>query len=206
MAQVFFKHSYVQKFPHGNAKFKQLGHLNAAASSQCGSAVPTASVASAAGAAGSGSFYWYDAASAGNLIQLPPVSSTWSTFYSADFTSGVATGASIFGSANTTNVAGWLELTAAANSLNGAISVDAGVDAPAYKVEFDVYPNPVANELHIRPEKTPQTLQITNLVGKVQKQGDYAPVVTVSDLASGVYHIQLIYPDRHVESRKFIKY
>lgn len=108
------------------------------ASSQCGVNIPTASVASAAGAAGTGSFYWYDAATAGNLIQLPPVSSTWSTFYSADFTSGVATGASIFGSANTTNVAGWLELTAATNSLNGAISVDAGVDAPAYKVEFDV--------------------------------------------------------------------
>ena len=75
-----------------------------------------------------------------------------------------------------------------------------------YRVEFDLYPNPVADELHIRPEKTPQTLQITNLVGKVQKQGDYTPVVIVSDLASGVYHIQLIYPDRHVESRKFIKY
>jgi len=108
------------------------------ASSQCGVNIPTASVASAAGTAGTGSFYWYDAATAGNLIQLPPVSSTWSTFYTADFTTGVATGASIFGAANTTNVAGWLELTAAANSLNGAISVDAGVDAPAYKVEFDV--------------------------------------------------------------------
>jgi len=107
-------------------------------STQCGTQAPTASVASNAGVDGTGMYYWFDAATAGNLVQNPPVSSTWSTFYTADFTSGVATGASIFGSANTTNVAGWLELTAAANSLNGAISVDAGVDAPAYKVEFDV--------------------------------------------------------------------
>jgi hypothetical protein len=108
------------------------------ASSQCGLGVPAASVSSTAGAVGTGSFYWYDAATAGNVLQLPPVSSTWSTFYTTDFASGVATGASIFGSANTVNVPGWLELTAAANSLNGAISVDAGVNAPAYKVEFDV--------------------------------------------------------------------
>jgi len=111
----------------------------ATASSQCGSAVPTASVASAAGAAGSGSFYWYDAASAGNLIQLPPVSSSWTTFFNDDFSGAtVATGADINGSANLTNVPGWLELTAAAGGLNGGITVAAGVNAPAYKVEFDV--------------------------------------------------------------------
>lgn len=75
-----------------------------------------------------------------------------------------------------------------------------------YRVEFSVYPNPVVNELHIKPEQAPQSLQVTNLVGGVQIQGEYSPIVNVSELASGTYFIQLIYPDRHVESRKFIKY
>jgi hypothetical protein len=44
----------------------------ATASSQCGIGVPAASVASAAGTSGTGSFYWYDAATAGSLIQSPP--------------------------------------------------------------------------------------------------------------------------------------
>ncbi len=75
-----------------------------------------------------------------------------------------------------------------------------------YRVEFAVYPNPVVSELHIKPEHEPQTLQVTNLAGGVQIQGAYTPVLNVSELASGTYFIQLIYPDRHIESRKFIKY
>ena len=44
----------------------------ATSSSQCGVGVPTASVASGAGAAGSGSFFWYDAATNGSIVQSPP--------------------------------------------------------------------------------------------------------------------------------------
>lgn len=75
-----------------------------------------------------------------------------------------------------------------------------------YRVEFDIYPNPVVSELHIKPEHAPQSLQVTNIVGKVYKQEAYTPVLSVADLAAGTYFIQLVYPDRHVESRKFIKY
>lgn len=110
----------------------------ATASSQCGVGIPTASVASGAGAAGSGSFYWYDAATAGNLIQLPPVSSAWTNFYNTDFNTSITAGASISGSASTTAIPGWLQLTGAVNSQQGGITVEPGINKPAYKVEFDV--------------------------------------------------------------------
>ena len=119
-------------------------------STQCGTQVPTASVASAAGVDGTGMFYWYDAATAGNVVQNPPVASTWTTFFTDDFSGAtVATGAVTNGSANLTNVAGWLELTPASASQLGGITVNEGVDAEAYKVEFDVRTtnslNPVAD-------------------------------------------------------------
>ncbi len=110
----------------------------ATASSQCGVGIPTGSVASGAGAAGSGSFYWYDAATAGNLIQLPPVSSVWTNFYTTDFNTGVTAGATTSGSASTTAIPGWLQLTGAVNSQQGGITVEPGINMPAYKVEFDV--------------------------------------------------------------------
>ena len=75
-----------------------------------------------------------------------------------------------------------------------------------YRVEFTIYPNPTANELHIKSGQIPQSIQVTNLVGKVCSQGDYTPTLNVSELQTGTYFLQLIYPDRHVESRKFIKY
>lgn len=110
----------------------------AAPSSQCGVGVPTASVASGAGAAGSGSFYWYDAATAGNIVQMPPVASTWSTFYTTDFNTGTSPGATESGTATTAAIPGWLQLTGAVNSQQGGITVAPGINAPAYKVEFDV--------------------------------------------------------------------
>jgi hypothetical protein len=110
----------------------------AAPSSQCGVGVPTASVASGAGAAGSGSFYWYDAATAGTIVQMPPVASTWSTFYTTDFNTGTSPGAIESGTATTTAIPGWLQLTGAVNSQQGGITVTQGINAPAYKVEFDV--------------------------------------------------------------------
>jgi hypothetical protein len=106
-------------------------------SSQCGAQVPTASVASNAGASGTGSFYWYDAATAGTLLQTPPLAA-YTTFYSNDFTNTtIGAGASLNGVANLTNVAGQLELTPNTGSQLGGITVDAGVNAQAYKVDFD---------------------------------------------------------------------
>lgn len=111
-------------------------------STQCGTAVPTASVASAAGAAGTGQYFWYNAATAGTLLQTPPTGA-YTTFYSNDFTNTtIGAGATLSGVASLTNVAGQLQLTPNALSQLGGITVDAGVNAIAYKVDFDFSTTP----------------------------------------------------------------
>ena len=69
---------------------------------------------------------------------MPPVASTWSTFYTTDFNTGTSLGATESGTATTTAIPGWLQLTGAVNSQQGGITVAQGINAPAYKVEFDV--------------------------------------------------------------------
>jgi len=116
--------------------------VTATNSSQCGTAVPTASVASAAGAAGAGQFFWYNAATAGSTLQTPPTAA-YTTFYSNDFTNTtIGAGATLSGVASLTNVAGQLQLTPNATSQLGGITVDAGVNAIAYKVDFDFSTTP----------------------------------------------------------------
>ena len=111
-------------------------------SSQCGTAVPTASVASSAGAAGAGQYYWYNAATAGTLLQTPPTGA-YTTFYSNDFTNTtIGAGAILSGVASLTNVAGQLQLTPNALTQLGGITVNAGVNAVAYKVDFDFTATP----------------------------------------------------------------
>lgn len=111
-------------------------------STQCGTAVPTASVASAAGAAGTGQYFWYNAATAGTLLQTPPTGA-YTTFYSNDFTNTtIGAGATLSGVASLTNVAGQLQLTPNSLSQLGGITVDAGVNAIAYKVDFDFSTTP----------------------------------------------------------------
>lgn len=103
---------------------------------------PLAAVASTAGTNGSGQFFWYNAATNGTIVQNPPVSSTYTTFYSNDFTNTtIGTGASLTGVASLTNVLGQLELTPNALSQQGGILVAAGVNAQKYKVDFDFATN-----------------------------------------------------------------
>jgi len=112
-------------------------------SSQCGTQVPTASVASTAGASGTGQMYWYDAATNGNVLQNPPASAAYSTYYSNDFTSTtIGAGATLSGVASLTAVPGVLQLTPNATSQLGGITVDGGSYGFAYKVDFDVTTTP----------------------------------------------------------------
>ena len=106
-------------------------------SSQCGTIVPTASVASSAGVNGAGLYFWNSAASNGTVLQTPPLSG-WNTFYSDNFTGPlVAPGASLSGIANLNTVPGWLQLLSNNISQFGGITVAPGINAQAYKVEFD---------------------------------------------------------------------
>lgn len=112
-------------------------------SSQCGSAIPTASVASGAGTAGSGQYFWYNAATNGTALQAPPIGA-YTNFYSNDFTNTtIGAGASLSGVASLTAVAGQLQLTPNLTSQLGGLTVDAGVNAAAYKVDFDFTTSPV---------------------------------------------------------------
>lgn len=111
-------------------------------STQCGTNTPLAAVASTAGVNGSGQFFWYNAASNGTIVQNPPVSSTYTTFYSNDFTATtIGAGATLTGVASLTNVLGQLELTPNTTSQQGGILVAAGVNAQKYKVDFDFATN-----------------------------------------------------------------
>jgi hypothetical protein len=108
-------------------------------SAQCGTNTPLAAVASTAGTAGSGQFYWYNAATNGTIVQNPPVSSTYTTFYSNNFSNlTIGTGATLTGVANLTGVLGQLQLTPNALSQQGGIMVSPGVNAQKYKVDFDM--------------------------------------------------------------------
>ena len=109
----------------------------AANSTQCGLAIPTASVASTAGTAGTGSYNWFDAATAGNLLQGQAFGAL-SPYYTNDFSSSTLTNASITGSANVT-VGGVLEITPNSTSQAGSFTVNAsGVNSNKYSMAFDL--------------------------------------------------------------------
>ena len=107
-------------------------------STQCGLGTPTASVASTAGVAGTGQYFWYSAAVNGNNLQSPPVGA-YTTFYTENFTGpAIATGATLSGSANLLNNPGELQLFNNFSNELGGITVAAGVNANAYIVDFDL--------------------------------------------------------------------
>jgi hypothetical protein len=107
-------------------------------STQCGLAVPGASVASTSGANGSGSYYWYNSSTNGNILQAPPLG-PYTMFYQNNFSATtIGVGATLTGSANLINHPGELQLFNQANNAIGGILVSAGVNANAYMVDFDV--------------------------------------------------------------------
>lgn len=107
-------------------------------STQCGLGTPTASVASTAGASGTGQYFWYSAAVNGNNLQSPPVGA-YTTFYTENFAGpAIAAGATLSGSANLLNYPGELQLFNNFSNQLGGITVAAGVNANSYIVDFDL--------------------------------------------------------------------
>ena len=104
---------------------------------QCGPQVPTASVASTAGAEGSGIFLWYDAATDGNLLQGASYGSTLSPWWSNDFSSSTLTDATLGGVAAIAD--GKLTLNPNATSTGGNLVVNAsGQNATMFHTGFDM--------------------------------------------------------------------
>ena len=107
-------------------------------STQCGTQVPTASVASAAGLDGTGDYYWYNAATSGTIVQ----SSSWLTQYEDNFGGPtVSPNGLLTGVASLTATPGWLQLTSNVNSQQGGLTVQPGVNGIEYKIDFDFKSN-----------------------------------------------------------------
>lgn len=109
----------------------------ATASAQCGPGIPTASVASLAGAQGSGTFLWYSAPTGGTLLQGAALSTTASNYYSNTFDSATLTNAFISGAASING--GILTLQPAVVSQSGGFTVNpSGVNSTIFQISFDV--------------------------------------------------------------------
>ncbi len=103
---------------------------------QCGTQVPTASVASTAGAAGSGTMNWFSASTGGTLMQgnaYGPLS----TYYTNDFSNLTFTNSFVTGVAAIS--AGQLVLNPNTTSQFGGLQVNAtGVNTNKQKIDFDL--------------------------------------------------------------------
>jgi hypothetical protein len=107
-------------------------------SAQCGAGIPTASVASAAGANGNGKFDWYSAASGGALEQTQPFGPLY-TFYTNDFSTNVVAPAAAFAGVATVTAGGELQFHPQTNSQNGGFTVNAsGKNSNQYTIDFDM--------------------------------------------------------------------
>ena len=100
---------------------------------QCGTGIPTVSVASTAGASGNGQFSWYNAAINGTLQQGP--ASAMGIYYTNNFASG-ANGGTLSGAAAIAS--GVLTLQPTTTTTGGALQVNAsGSNSTQYQTDFD---------------------------------------------------------------------
>ena len=107
-------------------------------STQCGSQVPFAFVSSSAGVNGSGTFNWYDAATAGNLLQGQAYTATAATWYSDNYSGTVPTSVATLGGSAAIS-GGSLVLQPTSTSNGGNIVIDAsGTNATMFNADFDV--------------------------------------------------------------------
>ena len=83
-----------------------------------------------------------------------------------------------------------------------------GIQENSFASAITIYPNPVKNTLQIKTQdKTIDQINIYNVLGSRIRQLDIdnvSPNIDVSNLASGVYYIQL-YSGKNVALKKFVK-
>ncbi|HRO42325.1 MAG TPA: hypothetical protein PL009_05790, partial [Flavipsychrobacter sp.] len=104
---------------------------------QCGAGIPTASVASTAGANGNGTFLWYSAATGGTLLQGAALGNTLASYYNNDFSTATLSNASLSGHAAISS--GVLTLNPALTNQQGGLTVNAsGVNSTMFQTTFDL--------------------------------------------------------------------
>ena len=93
-------------------------------------------------------------------------------------------------------------------------TISVGLDETAKRVSFEVYPNPVENELRLNfPNGIDQTdieLIMHDLTGKEVKrvnaqQGVELQILNVDDLKSGLYFISMVKEGERLQSKRFVK-
>lgn len=89
----------------------------------------------------------------------------------------------------------------------GHLNQNSGIEsnyADESKTGFEIFPNPVANELHIRAERVPDQVRVMSLSGETIHMSNSVNTIDVRDYKGGLYFIELVYND-HIETMKFIK-
>jgi subtilisin family serine protease len=79
-----------------------------------------------------------------------------------------------------------------------------GFEKVPHEIDWNVYPNPVMNELHFTIVELPKTVDIIDMEGSIYEKNIYDGKVYVSDLPTGTYFIRLII-DGKVQQERFIK-
>lgn len=79
-----------------------------------------------------------------------------------------------------------------------------GFEKVPHEIDWNVYPNPVMNELHFTIVELPKTADIIDMEGSIYEKNIYDGKLYVSDLPAGTYFIRLII-DGKVQQERFIK-
>ncbi|MEY4658857.1 MAG: hypothetical protein RJB36_623 [Bacteroidota bacterium] len=79
-----------------------------------------------------------------------------------------------------------------------------GTENISREIDWNVYPNPVMNELHFTIVELPKKVEIIDMKGTIYEKMIFDGKVYVSDLPAGTYFIRLII-DGKVQQERFIK-
>lgn len=79
-----------------------------------------------------------------------------------------------------------------------------GLEQVSHEIDWNVYPNPVMNELHFTIVELPKKAQIVDMEGNFYEKNIIDGKLYVSDLPAGTYFIRLII-DGKVQQERFIK-
>lgn len=79
-----------------------------------------------------------------------------------------------------------------------------GMENVKHDIDWNVYPNPVMNELHFTIVELPKKAEIIDMEGNLYEKNIYEGKLYVSDLPAGTYFIRLII-DGKVQQERFIK-
>ncbi len=86
------------------------------------------------------------------------------------------------------------------------LSGTVGIEKSHVGTQFSLYPNPVADKLHISGEAKIEAIEIMNSVGAMLiRRSNLNDGIDVSDLQTGLYFVKVYSNDGLLETHKFLK-